>query len=113
MDEGRPLSERLAAFASREPWTRAFEGEHYTDSINRLAEHIDWPGIVEPRPGPADRERFPAILEVEDRAHGDGEGLAPEARRAALSAARRRVDAVERELHSIEKARRFPHGVRS
>jgi len=109
VDEQRPLAERLAAFANRAAWTRAFDGDSYTESINNLVAHIDWPGVVEPRPGPGDGH-FPAVLEVEDRAHDPS--AAPAGSRASAGAAPHRTAAVERELTTIEKVRRFPHGQR-
>jgi hypothetical protein len=141
MDAGRPLEERLQAFASRAAWTRPIDRASYTDTINTFLEHIDWVGVVEPRPGPppeADGRRlFPASLEVEDHAHAEEEdagdaaasergGARAEPHRKARLAARQAVtgaaptsprsrdatEALERELGAIEKARRFPHGLR-
>jgi hypothetical protein len=122
MDESKPLDERLKAFANRAAWTRPIDRDTYTDTINTFVAHIDWPGIVEPRPGPTDTAHFPAELEVEDQSHQTvGEALAadqdPGERRpdhqAATGAARRSAtDAVEAQLGTIEKARRFPHGLR-
>lgn len=121
MDESKPLDERLKAFANRAAWTRPIDRNTYTETINTFIAHIDWPGVVEPRPGPSDTANFPAQLEVEDRSHYTtadtaaerDPGKHPLQHRAATGAARRTAtDAVEEQLGTIEKARRFPHGLR-
>lgn len=140
MDRGLPLPERLKAFANRAAWTRPIDRPSYTDTINTFIAHIDWVGIVEPWPGPPAEEDgtrpFPAELQVEDHAHSDAEeGERASALTGASSGAvhhkdrlgarrvvaggavthranREATEAVERELAGIEKARRFPNGLR-
>ena len=119
-----PLDERLEAFANRAAWTRPIDRDTYTDTINTFVGHIDWPGVVEQRPGPPDTPEFPAVLEVEDRFHDPhaeaAEGEHAErhvpfgARRKVVGGAGRRhaTAALEQELVTIEKVRRFPHGLR-
>jgi hypothetical protein len=63
MDASKPLDERLKAFANRAAWSRPIDRDSYTDTINTFVAHIDWPGVVEPRPGPSDTAQFPAELE--------------------------------------------------
>jgi len=116
MDTNRPLGERLAAFANRAAWIRPLGSKSYTDQINNMVEHFSALGVVEVRPGPADRNNFPAEMEVEQRParrdtratlavshdlttsghHHDHEELA---------------DTID--LTGIEKVRRFPRGLRS
>ena len=124
MDESLPLDERLKAFANRAAWTRPIDRDTYTDTINTFVGHIDWPGVVEQRSGPPASAEFPAVLEVEDQSH-DSDAAAAEgehaerhvpfgARRKVVGGAGRRhaTAAPEQELVTIEKVRRFPHGLR-
>jgi L-Lysine epsilon oxidase N-terminal/L-lysine epsilon oxidase C-terminal domain len=139
MNTTLPLDERLKAFANRAAWTRPIDRPVYTDTINTFIAHIDWVGVVEPWPGPpaeADGSRpFPAELEVEDHAHTEeetealaatGEAARVTDRKPRLAASGRTstgaatthptsqhaTEALERQLGTIEKARRFPHGLR-
>lgn len=124
MNPQRPLDERLKAFADRAAWTRPIDRDTYTETINAMIDHFDWCGVVEPLPGPADREHFPAEIEVEE-----GVRMAPPTTllgvvrpaahqlghpRPAVTGAGRRsaTDVVEDQLAGIEKAHRFPHGLR-
>jgi hypothetical protein len=118
MDEGKPLGERLAAFANRAAWIDPLGTTSYTEQINNMIRHFDHLGVVEVREGPADRRNFPSHIEVEDRhtlihdvklgasehrtGHGSGHaqvGAHGEARADAL------------DLSMIEKVRRFPRGL--
>ncbi len=139
MNTALPLDERLKAFANRAAWTRPIDRPVYTDTINTFIAHIDWVGVVEPWPGPpaeADGSRpFPAEIEVEDHAHTEeetealaatGEAARATDRKPRLAASGRAstgaatthhtsqqaTEALERQLGTIEKARRFPHGLR-
>lgn len=134
MDPSKSLEERQKAFASRAAWTRPIDRPSYTDTINTFIDHIDWVGVVEPRPGPpsavGEPRLFPAQLEVEDHAHTEEDDAAEAAasdphrkprlaaHRASTGAAttasvsRNATEALEQELGTIEKARRFPHGLR-
>lgn len=67
MDEKKPLGERLAAFANRAAWIEPLGSTSYTDQINNMIHHFDHLGVVEVHPGPADRDNFPAQIEVEDQ----------------------------------------------
>lgn len=105
MDESLPLGERLAAFARRAFWTRMLGKGDYTDQINTMIHHFDRMGIVEVREGPADRDNFPATLEVEQL---DPRHIAPLVMMAVQTG-----EQVEEELDlsGIEKVNRFPHGL--
>jgi hypothetical protein len=112
MDRGRPLAERMAAFANRAAWIRPLGSKSYTDQINNMIHHYGDMGVVQQQPGPGDSE-FPASMEVESL---------PEHARHRLAALARTATGAEREesphdadrldLTGIEKVRRFPHGLR-
>ncbi|EKU81442.1 LodA/GoxA family CTQ-dependent oxidase [Massilia timonae] len=120
MDERKPLGERLAAFADRAGWSDPLGDANtsYTDKINNMIHHFDKLGVVESHPGPSDRAHFPALIEVEDQhpkikdmaapdAHRSHDAAQPGLRIGARSSAQRR----EPEPGTIEKVRRFPHGL--
>jgi len=117
MDEGLPLGERLAAFATRAFWTRMLGSGTYTDQINTMIDDFGRMGVVEARQGPSDRENFPAVLEVEqlDPEHLRERMLKTLQLRAgaASAAVAPNVQQVEQEidLGDIEKVNRFPHGL--
>jgi hypothetical protein len=101
MDAGRPIADRLAAFARRASWLRPLGSRSYTHQINNMIAHFDRLGVVETRAGPASGP-FPAVLEVEDL---------HQAARTFVAA----VDphaAEQLDLSGIDKVRRFPHGLR-
>ena len=101
MDAGRPIADRLAAFARRASWLRPLGSRSYTDQINNMIAHFDHLGVVELRAGPASGP-FPAVLEVEDL---------HQAARMLVAAADPHA-AEELDLSGIDKVRRFPHGLR-
>lgn len=118
MDEGKPLGERLAAFANRAAWIDPLGATSYTDQINNMIAHFDHLGVVEARKGPSDRHNFPAHIEVEDRhelikdepapdaGHGAGHG-----RNGPKVGAQTGPRADTLDLRTIEKVRRFPRGL--
>ncbi|WAS97368.1 LodA/GoxA family CTQ-dependent oxidase [Nannocystis punicea] len=109
VDPQRPLAERLTAFAHRASWTRTFDAASYTETINNFVAHIDWPGVVEPRPGPTDGAPFPAVLEVEELPQPLV--AAPQGLPAGTVATPAETEALEKELLAIEKVHRFPTGL--
>lgn len=138
MDEGRPMADRLAAFADRAAWIAPLGTTGYTDQINNMVAHFDDLGIVELRDGPKDGA-FPDRIEVEDR-HKLITDVVPEAdpaklgrsskphrsvkpAHAAQPAGTARLQATGgpvprdpkrvEDLASIEKVRRFPNGLPS
>lgn len=115
MDENRPLGERLAAFANRAAWTRRLGAKSYTSQINNMVAHFDKMGLVEVRPGPANSQDFPPVMEVEQLPLHDTPRLLSLAAAGPVPS----EDAVEMneladdvDLINIEKVRRFPHGLR-
>lgn len=118
MDEGKPLGERLAAFANRAAWIEPLGTTSYTEQINNMVRHFDQLGVVEVREGPADRRNFPAHIEVEDR-----HALIPDTKLGHAQSGREhdkshpqvgthvqsRAESVD--LSTIEKVRRFPRGL--
>jgi hypothetical protein len=67
VDAGKPLSERLKAFARRTEWLwPAHSGDEYLAQINHFVTVFGQMGVVEKQDGPAD-EHFPSVLEVADR----------------------------------------------
>ena len=118
MDEGLPLGERLAAFASRALWIRPLGTVSYTDQINNMIDHFGKLGVVEVREGPSDRENFPAVLEVEQLEPRHHVRRLLKALRGTESdtttpAVAPNVQDVEQDidLTGIEKVNRFPHGL--
>ncbi|NVD97990.1 LodA/GoxA family CTQ-dependent oxidase [Massilia sp. BJB1822] len=118
VDEKRPLSERLAAFANRASWLEPLGSGSYTEKINHMIHHFDHLGVVEVRNGPSDRSHFPAHLEVEDQHVEIPEVLRAQAEQRRLHASK--ATAVqgqtlhlepEEDLASIEKVHRFPRGL--
>ena len=111
----RPLGERLAAFANRAAWITPLGNTSYTDQINNMVAHFDHLGVVEVRPGPPEREHFPAVMEVEDE-HRPVKDM-PEATSRHTDASHPHVGAVAGvsaesiDLMVIEKVRRFPRGL--
>jgi hypothetical protein len=111
MDRGRPIAERMAAFANRADWDRPLGQKSYTDQINNMVHHFGDMGVVEHQVGPGDRD-FPLSMEVENlpaRAHH---------RLLELARLSRSIEGeVEAEQNSaqdisgIDKVRRFPHGL--
>lgn len=67
LDTGRPMSERLAAFANRASWNDPLGTGDYVDQINNMVVHFGHMGVVEVMPGPTDSEAFPPVMEVEDQ----------------------------------------------
>ena len=66
MDSGRPLGERLAAFAHRVAWLAPVQqSTDYFDQINAFIERFGRMGVVETREGPRGDPAFPAAMEVE------------------------------------------------
>jgi len=91
----RPLGERLAAFANRVAWMSTLDNTSYNARINSLVDDISRVGVVEQRPGPAGDD-FPPSMDVEDLpSHVTPPPLA------------QKLD-----LSTIQKVRRFPHGLR-
>lgn len=117
MDEKKPLGERLSAFANRAAWIEPLGSTSYTDQINKMIRHFDHLGVVEVREGPSDRAHFPAWIEVEDRhtpipdmkqpAEHDQRHDAGHVRVGSHA----RVSAESVDIMTIEKVRRFPHGM--
>jgi hypothetical protein len=101
IDAGRPIADRLAAFARRASWLRPLGSRSYTDQINNMIAHFYHMGVVESRAGPTSGP-FPAVMEVEDL---------HEAARTLVAAADPHA-AEQLDLSGIDKVRRFPHGLR-
>ncbi|HEY0075146.1 MAG TPA: LodA/GoxA family CTQ-dependent oxidase [Abditibacteriaceae bacterium] len=115
MDEARPLGERLAAFANRAAWARRLGGKNYTDQINNMIERFGEMGVVEVQAGPGDSEHFPPVMEVEHLAprHTPLLLLAEAAGPVVSDRALEQEEMVDNvDLTTIEKVRRFPHGLR-
>jgi len=105
MDKGRPLAERLAAFARRAAWPRPLGlKDGYQAQINRMITNFGDMGVVEHRGGPGDPE-FPSSMEVEDLHAQVVKQIA-----AAMPEPDAAVD--ETDLTGIDKVRRFPYGLR-
>ena len=114
MDTGKPLGERLAAFANRAAWIEPLGNTSYTDQINNMIHHFDHMGVVEVRDGPTDRTHFPATLEVEDEHRPIKDMPAPSAQpgeQHARVGAAPGGSAESVDLMVIEKVRRFPRGL--
>jgi len=115
MDENRPLGERLAAFANRAAWIRPLGAKSYTDQINNMVKDFGKMGIVEVQNGPSDIEHFPSMMEVEQLEPRripkvfavESAGPVPSER---TPEPHERADEID--LTTIEKVRRFPHGLR-
>lgn len=117
MDEGRPLGERLAAFANRASWLTPLGSTSYTDQINNMIEHFGELGVVEVREGLKDDPHFPPVMEVEQHAPRRLRSLlkateAEAAERPRLLDQHKLLGDAEVELDNIEKVRRFPYGLR-
>jgi hypothetical protein len=103
MDRGRPLVDRMTAFANRANWLRLLGSARYTDQINNMLSRFGKLGVVEQLPGPGDPE-FPSVMQVENL---------PQAAHALLSApeqASEKADQVD--IEDIAKVHRYPHGLR-
>ena len=118
MDEGKPLGERLAAFANRAAWIEPLGATSYTDQINNMIRHFDHLGVVQVCEGPSDQRNFPAQIEVEDRHLLIKDEAAPRAvdrdghgKGQLRVGARAGVRAESLDLRTIEKVRRFPRGL--
>jgi hypothetical protein len=110
MDQGRPLDERMAAFANRANWIRLLGTGTYTDQINNMIHYFGGMGVVENQPGPGDAA-FPSEMQVENlpadsrqrlaglakSAHGLNRGASPYGEGADVS--------------GIDKVQRFPYGL--
>jgi L-lysine epsilon oxidase C-terminal domain len=111
MDKGRPLAERLTAFANRASWIRPLGNKGYTDQINNMIHIYGDLGVVEHQPGPGDPE-FPAYMEVENLPSHT------HARLTAMAKSERAIDGEaavpatsQIDLTGIDKVHRFPHGL--
>lgn len=116
MDEGRPLGERLAAFANRANWLRPLGSVSYTDQINNMIERFGELGVVEVREGPKGDPNFPPVMEVEQFAPRRKlllTAAAEEAERPPIRGLSRdpQFQADDVDLDGVEKVRRFPHGL--
>lgn len=112
MDKGRPIAERMAAFANRANWDRPLGlDKSYVHQINYMIHHFGDMGVVEHVDGPGD-PAFPQSMEVEnlpahthrlltEMVHGH---RGPESEQEAEE-----TSAVD--LAGIDKVRRFPHGL--
>lgn len=117
-DTNKPMGERLAAFANRAAWIAPLGTTSYTDQINNMVAHFDHLGVVECREGPADGN-FPTIIEVEDqhklihdvipKPHPAEVSNATQANGPAVNGTPVRPHRID--LGTIEKVRRFPHGL--
>lgn len=67
LDSSLPREERLAAFHGRESWFRTLGSGGYLSEINRMISSFGDMGVVELRPGVADSEDFPPVMQVENR----------------------------------------------
>ncbi len=103
MDAGRPLGERLAAFANRAAWIRPLGSKSYTDQINNMIRDYGELGVVEQRPGPGGD--FPVEMQVES--------LPSHGRRLLLAVPGTSPNDADRiDLTGIEKVHRFPRGLK-
>jgi hypothetical protein len=109
MDEGRPLGERLSAFANRASWIEPLGSKGYTQQINNMIHDYGRMGVVEVREGPKDSEHFPPVMEVQDAHVALKKQSALEGEPQAHDLHRQAEDV---DLTGIEKVRRFPHGLR-
>lgn len=120
MDQKRPLGERLAAFANRAAWIEPLGSTSYTQQINNMIAHFDHLGVVEQRKGPADREHFPAFVEVEDQhlpihdvpLTGHAEPHPHHLEDAVQVGTRSFASAASVDIMTIEKVQRFPGGLK-
>ncbi|NPU13495.1 hypothetical protein HL666_22255 [Bradyrhizobium sp. 83002] len=118
MDTGKPMQERLAAFANRAAWIAPLGTTSYTDQINNMIHGFDHLGVVEVRKGPGDAA-FPAMIEVEDQHEPIKDATDTPQAQKKLRAAGTRVSSqrgtpavfVDVDLTQIEKVRRFPGGL--
>lgn len=113
MDKGRPMAERMAAFANRAAWIRPLGSKSYTDQINNMIHHFGGMGVVEHRPGPGDPE-FPQSMQVEQlpkHTHTRLASLAKTAQSADQAESPHDADRVD--LTNIDKVRRFPRGFKA
>ncbi|MBL8223116.1 MAG: LodA/GoxA family CTQ-dependent oxidase, partial [Bryobacterales bacterium] len=113
MDKGKPMAERMAAFANRAAWIRPLGSKSYTDQINNMIHHFGDMGVVEHRPGPGDPE-FPESMQVEQlpkHTHTRLASLAKTAQSADQAESPHDADRVD--LTSIDKVRRFPRGFKA
>ena len=111
MDAGQTEAARLAAFANRAAWVAPLGTGTYVDQINKMIEGFDHLGVVEVRPGPADpagQALFPVEIQVEDQHVPVPDGKAAAALHGLPGAAAKATT----DLSTIEKVRRFPHGLR-
>lgn len=116
MDRGRPLDERLAAFANRATWLAPLGSASYIEQINNMIRGFGQLGVVELRPGPGDAD-FPAEFEVEDQHPPITAGPAPAAQSRQMPAAsvsraglgrREGATADDVDLSRVDKVHRFP-----
>jgi hypothetical protein len=109
MDRKQPLDTRLAAFAMRAAWTRPLgskdikSSQGYLSQINKMIERFADMGVVEHRPGPGD-EHFPAAMQVQN--------LPAHTRRRLEDEKEPLTASDDIDLSGIEKARRFPRGLK-
>jgi len=113
MDQGKPMAERMAAFANRAAWIRPLGSKSYTDQINNMIHHFGGMGVVEHRPGPGDAA-FPDSLQVEQLPKHTHTRLASLAKTAqSADHAESPHDADQLDLTNIDKVRRFPRGFKA
>jgi hypothetical protein len=111
MDQGRPIAERMAAFANRADWDRPLGKKSYTDQINNMIHHFGDMGVVEHLVGPGD-PAFPSYMEVENLpAHTRHRLIAMVRPRPGVEAEEEVEETSADDLTGIEKVRRFPHGL--
>jgi L-Lysine epsilon oxidase N-terminal/L-lysine epsilon oxidase C-terminal domain len=102
IDGKKPLDQRLKAFAKRSDWLAPItKSPDYLDQINSFIADISQMGVVETRDGPKNDPNFPPTIEVEDLPQPTRQKLASRARAAPRA-----------DLSSIDKVRRFPHGLK-
>jgi hypothetical protein len=111
MDKGKPLAERLAAFANRASWIRPLGNKGYTDQINNMIRIFGDLGVVEHLPGPGDPQ-FPEYMEVENLPSHTVAHLKAMAKvEPTIVSSTGLGEEVDMDLSTIDKVHRFPHGL--
>lgn len=113
MDKGRPIAERMAAFANRADWDRPLGlDKSYTHQINHMIHHFGDMGVVEQLDGPGDPD-FPQYMEVENLPAHTHKLLAEMVHvHRGLESEEEAEETGEFDLTGIDKVRRFPYGLR-